>query len=89
MLGEDHPDTLTSRNNLAHCLQALGRADEARAEIEVALTAAPELTTDYIITQELFEDRRRVADLVAQARQCGLPSGELEVPTALASISAE
>lgn len=73
----------------AAALLALGRADEARAEIEVALTAAPELTTDYIITQELFEDRRRVADLVAQARQCGLPSGELEVPTALASISAE
>ena len=29
MLGPDHPDTLTSRNNLATAYQAAGRAAEA------------------------------------------------------------
>ena len=29
MLGPDHPDTLTSRNNLAAAYQAAGRAAEA------------------------------------------------------------
>ena len=28
-LGAGHPDTLQSRNNLAHCLITAGRADEA------------------------------------------------------------
>ena len=73
----------------AASLLALGQAEQARAEIELALIAAPDLTTDYIITQELFEDRRVLAELVAQARQCGLPSGTLEIAAPLASVSAE
>jgi hypothetical protein len=31
-LGEEHPDTLTSRNNLALVLRGLGRLEEAEAE---------------------------------------------------------
>jgi hypothetical protein len=30
VLGPDHPDTLTSRNNLAVAYQAAGRTEEAR-----------------------------------------------------------
>ncbi len=36
--GEEHPDTLTSRNNLAGALRALGRLEEAEAEHRAVLT---------------------------------------------------
>ncbi|NNN37955.1 tetratricopeptide repeat protein, partial [Streptomyces sp. S3(2020)] len=29
VLGADHPDTLASRNDEAHCLEQLGRGEEA------------------------------------------------------------
>ena len=32
VLGAEHPDTLTSRNNLAAVLRDLGRLEEAEAE---------------------------------------------------------
>ncbi len=32
LLGAEHPDTLTSRNNLATTLRALGRLKQAEAE---------------------------------------------------------
>ena len=34
ILGPHHPDTLTSRNNLASAYRAAGRADEAKALFE-------------------------------------------------------
>ncbi|GAA0410654.1 hypothetical protein GCM10009530_73940 [Microbispora corallina] len=37
MLGEEHPDTLTSQNNLALALRALGRLEEAEAEHRAVL----------------------------------------------------
>jgi TolB-like protein/Tfp pilus assembly protein PilF len=72
----------------AASLVAVGQPDAARAEIELALVAAPELTTDYIIMQELFQNRRVLSELVARARQSGLPSGDLEVPSPLAAVGA-
>src|SRR5215472_9427389 len=39
VLGPDHPDTLTSRNNLANAYQAAGRTDEAITLHEQNLTA--------------------------------------------------
>ncbi|MBU3060830.1 tetratricopeptide repeat protein [Nocardia sp. NEAU-G5] len=38
VLGGDHPDTLTSRNNLAYTYESAGRLDEAIALFERALT---------------------------------------------------
>jgi low affinity Fe/Cu permease len=37
VLGEEHPDTLTSRNNLASVLNGLGRQEEAEAEHQTVL----------------------------------------------------
>lgn len=36
-LGLDHPDTLTSRSNLAACLESLGRAEEAEPMLRATL----------------------------------------------------
>ncbi|GAA3037106.1 hypothetical protein Aglo01_03070 [Actinokineospora globicatena] len=39
MSGPEHPDTLTSRDNLAQALAAMGRYDEAEAENRAVLEA--------------------------------------------------
>ena len=40
VLGLDHPDTLVSRNNLAHAYRSAGRLDEAIGLFEQNLTEA-------------------------------------------------
>jgi len=78
MLGEEHPDTLTSRNNLAHVLYGLGRLEEAeaehRAEFEIhqpdredadpGLSKPPEPGPEARARQELAKLRRQ-----AEARE--------------------
>ena len=73
MLGEEHPDTLTSRNNLAHVLYGLGRLEEAeaehRAEFEIhqpdredadpGLSKPPEPGPEARARQELARLRRQ------------------------------
>ncbi len=39
VLGPDHPDTLVSRGDEAHCLERLGRREEAAGTAETAGTS--------------------------------------------------
>lgn len=48
MLGEEHPDTLTSRNNLAVCYFDAGRTSEAIAPIERNIATSERVLGDAI-----------------------------------------
>lgn len=69
VLGPDHPDTLSSRNNLAVLLSRTGRYDEAEPLLRDTLaTATRVLGPDHPITQTVVAnlERLRVARLEAQ-----------------------
>ena len=52
MFGPDHPDTLTSRSNLAHAYHTVGRYTEAQAMFERTLADAERaLGPDHPLTQ--------------------------------------
>jgi len=82
MLGEEHPDTLTSRNNLAHVLYGLGRLEEAeaehRAEFEIhqpdredadpGLSKSPKPDREARAREEVAKLRRQ-AEARAEARE--------------------
>jgi len=54
MLGEDHPSTLTSRNNLAYAFQAAGDLEQAISLYERTLTDSVRvLGEDHPITKEV------------------------------------
>jgi hypothetical protein len=61
-LGKDHPDTLTSRHNLAVVLRDLARIEEAREEFHAVVSArGRELGVDHPDTQA---SRLRLADVL-------------------------
>jgi len=52
---------------------ARGDTERARALIAEALVDDADLTTDYILAQELFQDQRVLATLIDRLRMAGLP----------------
>uniref|UniRef100_UPI0023F5310F tetratricopeptide repeat protein n=1 Tax=Schaalia cardiffensis TaxID=181487 RepID=UPI0023F5310F len=61
VLGVDHPDTLTTRNNLASCLARAGRVDEAIAQFEALLNDCLRvLGPDHPLTKNVREALERL-----------------------------
>ncbi|AXI42409.1 adenylate/guanylate cyclase domain-containing protein [Sulfitobacter sp. SK011] len=67
--------TRRSRIYQAAALVALGRTSEARDQISAAMVEDPDLSGDYIILQELFQDKSLLAQIVERAHKAGLPLG--------------
>lgn len=67
--------TRRSRIYMAAALVALDRIPQARAQIREALTGDPALSTDYVISQELYEDAQVMALLLGRAVRAGLLRG--------------
>lgn len=59
----------------AAALHALGREDEAAQVLREAITADVGLSVDYVIGQELYEDRAFLDRLLARLHAAGLPRG--------------
>lgn len=76
--------TRRSRIYQAAALVALGRTDEARDQISAARVVDASLSGDYIVSQELFQDKTFLAQLVARAHTAGLPLGEAKALQPLA-----
>ncbi|QJF51634.1 adenylate/guanylate cyclase domain-containing protein [Roseobacter ponti] len=67
--------TRRSRIYQAASLVALGREEEAKAQISAAMAEDSTLSGDYIVSQELFQDKAMLAQLVTRAHAAGLPLG--------------
>ena len=80
--------TRRSRIYMAAALVALERMPQARALIREALTGDPALSTDYVISQELYEDAQVMALLLGRAVQAGLPRGAEPFAAPLAVVNA-
>ena len=62
VLGADHPQTLTSRNNLAGAYHAVGRVDDARALLENTLKVCEEvLSPGHPLTTRVRENLETLA----------------------------
>ncbi|AGP55399.1 hypothetical protein M271_19250 [Streptomyces rapamycinicus NRRL 5491] len=60
ILGEDHPDTLASRNNLAHAYQGAGDLNRAIPLYEQTLTACVRvLGEDHPVTRTVRDNLRQ------------------------------
>ncbi len=69
MLGPDHPDTLTSRNNLAGAYQSAGQLDQAIPLFQATLTDSERvLGPDHPAT---LRSRNNLADAYQEAGQAG------------------
>ena len=68
----------TRRTRLYSCaaFMATDRVEEAKSEMKNALADDPQLTTEYIRTQELIEDQAVLQRLIDYAVSAGLPSVE-------------
>jgi hypothetical protein len=64
VLGRDHPDTLTSRSNLAHAYHTVGRMVEAQAMFERTLADSERaLGPDHPLTQTARENLAAVTQV--------------------------
>ncbi|MDU5163040.1 MAG: tetratricopeptide repeat protein, partial [Actinomyces sp.] len=67
VLGEDHPDTLSSRNNLAGAYHAMGRLEEATTLFEqVTKDCARILGEDHALTKTVRENLEAARRELAQ-----------------------
>ena len=74
VLGEDHPDTLTSRNNLAYAYQAAGRHHEAITLFKDTLEVCEEvLSPGHPLTTRV---RKSLETLERETNQPPAPSPE-------------
>ena len=64
---------------------AAGDIERARRLARQALALDPSLSADYIGTQELFEDKAIIAELIERACEAGLPRAAVEVEVQEAS----
>ena len=70
MLGDDHPDTLTSRNNLAYAYESAGRLDEAIAAVR-ADPHRPASGCWATTTRDTLTSRNNLADAYAVGGRSG------------------
>ena len=69
MLGDDHPDTLASRNNLAYAYREAGRLDEAITLYEqVTNDCARILGEDHPLTKTVRENLKAAQHKLAQQK---------------------
>ena len=76
--------TRRSRIYQAAALVALDRILDARDQISASMLEDHSLSGDYILSQELFQDKSLLAQLVARAHQAGLPLGSAKALEPLA-----